>query len=53
MRSDVLPNEYKVVEISVVTDEQIEELKRVAPAMLEEWSQTKRACKWLKPFAMN
>lgn len=25
MRSDVLPNEYKVVEISVVTDEQIEE----------------------------
>jgi glyoxylase I family protein len=25
------------------TDEQIEELQRVAPAMLEEWNQTKRA----------
>ena len=25
------------------TQEQIDELKRVAPAMLEEWSQTKRA----------
>ena len=25
------------------TDEQIEELKRVAPAMLEEWSRTKKA----------
>ena len=32
------------------TQEQIDELKRVAPAMLEEWSQTKRAPKhaaWL------
>ena len=25
------------------TDEQVEELRRVAPAMLEEWSQTKKA----------
>ncbi len=32
------------------TDEQVEELRRVAPAMLEEWSQTKKAPKhaaWL------
>ncbi len=32
------------------TDEQMDELKRVAPAMIEEWSQTKRAPKhaaWL------
>ncbi|MFT6461906.1 MAG: hypothetical protein ACJA0Y_001408, partial [Maricaulis maris] len=32
------------------TDEQMAELKRVAPAMIEEWSQTKRAPKhaaWL------
>ena len=31
MRSDVLPSEYKVVELSVVTDEQIEE-------SLNEWT---------------
>ena len=38
------PNGHRLELVAnTCTDEQIEELKRVAPAMLEEWSQTKKA----------
>ena len=45
------PNGHRVeLACNIGTPEQLAELKRVAPAMLEEWSQTKRAPKhaaWL------
>lgn len=45
------PNGHRVeLACNIGTDEQYAELKRVAPLMLEEWSQTKRAprhAEWL------
>ena len=39
----ILSNEFVVQFKEEVTQEQIDELKRVAPDMLEEWSRTKKA----------
>jgi len=45
------PNGHRVeLACNIGTDEQYAELKRVAPLMLDEWSQTKRAprhAEWL------
>ena len=49
------PNGHRVeLATDIGTDEQYEELKRVAPLMLEEWSQTKKAPRhadWLHEIA--
>ena len=38
------PNGHRLeLTVRTGTDEQLAELKRVAPLMIEEWSQTKRA----------